>query len=309
LVTDGATVLGPGESARIDVRLDANAFIRTETHFQLEGLPQPLVGSFNPDAVTAQLPSTVLTVTAPPGTPPGTYGSIEVSAFLLGEKVARRSLTFSVVERDFSLDVSPGAVDFTTSGTVYLSLSATPSNGFQGTVLLALGELPDDVRIVQPLTSSSLIVIAGGSTVSSLGLGFAPTPPVPTSASFVLTATSPDGPSHSRTVTVNYPSVTTPGFTLAADRTELVLTPGGTDTATVTVGGAPAPVQLAASGLPAGVIATFDPAEVTGTGTSLLTVQASAQAIPGPPATFYLYGSTASGLSQSVPLTISIIPR
>ena len=82
-----------------------------------------------------------------------------------------------------------------------------------------------------------------------------------------------------------------------------------TTTVHVTVTGAPGPIQLAASGLPPGVTASFDPPEVTGTGTSRLTLSASPQAVPGPPATFSLYGSTADGLSHIVPVQISIIPR
>ena len=110
---------------------------------------------------------------------------------------------------------------------------------------------------------------------------------------------------------MNYPSATTPDFTLTTDRAELVLTPGGTDaiTVTVTVSGAPGAVQLAATSLPPGVTAAFDPPEVTGTGTSVLTLAASSQASLAPPTTFYLYGSTADGISHSVPLLVSIIPR
>ena len=82
-------------------------------------------------------------------------------------------------------------------------------------------------------------------------------------------------------------STTNPYFTLASSPSTLALTPGGAPgTATISLvagNGFTGSVSLAATiiGAPAGVIASFNPASISGTGTSILTVSTTSATPPG----------------------------
>lgn len=97
----------------------------------------------------------------------------------------------------------------------------------------------------------------------------------------------------------------TPGFTLAANPSSLTLTQGASGAATVTVspsGGFGGAVNFAASGVPAGVTATFSPAS-SATGTTL-TLAASPTAQTGT-GVFTITG-TSGALSASTALALTV---
>jgi subtilase family serine protease len=100
----------------------------------------------------------------------------------------------------------------------------------------------------------------------------------------------------------------TTGFTLAAVPTSVSVAQGGNNTSTITVtptGGFSGTVSLAASGLPNGVTAAFNP--TTTSTTSTLTLAASSTAATGP-ATLTITGTSTSGNvtgTAMLPITIT----
>ncbi|HVW87059.1 MAG TPA: N,N-dimethylformamidase beta subunit family domain-containing protein, partial [Bryobacteraceae bacterium] len=75
-----------------------------------------------------------------------------------------------------------------------------------------------------------------------------------------------------------------PDFSIGASPSSQTVTAGGTTTYTVTVGalnGFTSTVNLSASGLPTGATASFNPASVTGSGTSTLTITTTGSTPPG----------------------------
>src|ERR1700723_71537 len=100
-----------------------------------------------------------------------------------------------------------------------------------------------------------------------------------------------------------WPGTETPGFTLSAAPTSVAITPGGAGgTSTITVadvGGFTGSVALAASGLPSGVTASFNPTSTTGMSTLTLTGRGSAAA-GGPPT------GTITGISGSLTATTTV---
>jgi len=102
-------------------------------------------------------------------------------------------------------------------------------------------------------------------------------------------------------------SVATPGFSLAASPTTVNVTQGSTASSSITVtpsGGFTGSVVLSASGLPAGVTATFNPASVTTSGSVTLTFTATAAAAPGT-YNITVTGTGPAGLSRTT--TVSLI--
>ncbi|SFQ63203.1 protease pro-enzyme activation domain-containing protein [Amycolatopsis rubida] len=96
-------------------------------------------------------------------------------------------------------------------------------------------------------------------------------------------------------------------FSLAADPASLSVDPGKSATAKITtkvVKGSAQSVALSASGLPAGVTATFDPSSVTAGGTSTLTLAASSSASPGQ-STVTVTGKAADA-THTTPVTLTV---
>ena len=101
----------------------------------------------------------------------------------------------------------------------------------------------------------------------------------------------------------------TPAFGLSSSTSSLSIAPGTTGTLTITVApqnGFTGAVNLAASGLPAGVTASFSPAAATTASTLTLTVAASTAAGPS---TITITGTstgTAGSLSSAIRLTVTV---
>lgn len=96
-----------------------------------------------------------------------------------------------------------------------------------------------------------------------------------------------------------------PSFTLSANPASLTVTQGASGTATVSVapaGGFNGPVALSATGVPAGVTATFNPASTTSSTT--LTLSASATASTG--TSVFTITGTSGALSASTALTLTV---
>src|SRR6478609_6193470 len=160
---------------------------------------------------------------------------------------------------DFAVSASPTTVSVTQGGTKTTTVSTTVSGGFNSAVSLSASGLPAGVTaafspasIAAPGSGSSTLTFTGSST--AIGL------------------------------TIN--SAATPDFAVSATPASLSVTQGtsGSSTVSTTVsGGFNSAVSLSASGLPAGVTASFSPASIAapGSGSSTLTFTASSTATTG----------------------------
>lgn len=90
---------------------------------------------------------------------------------------------------------------------------------------------------------------------------------------------------------------TTSTFSISSSVSTLTVIAGHSGTATITStvsGGFKSPVTLSASGLPTGVVATFNPSSITGNGNSTLSLSVGAATVPG------TYSITITGTSGSL---------
>jgi endoglucanase len=102
-------------------------------------------------------------------------------------------------------------------------------------------------------------------------------------------------------------STTTPNYSLGAAPTALTVNRGGTGSVSISIarsGGFTGSVALSATGLPAGVTASFSPASTTGN-TSTLTLTASSSATLGN-ATITINGSNATVGARSAQVTLTV---
>jgi subtilase family serine protease len=196
----------------------------------------------------------------------------------------------------FTLSDSPSSLSVTQGSSGTSTITVTDVNGFTGSVTLAASGLPSGVTAAfgtNPTTGTSVLTLTASSTATT---GAATVTITGTSGS--LTATT--------TLALTVTATATPSFTLAASPASLSVTQGSSGTSTITVtdkNGFTGSVTLAASGLPSGVTAAFGTNPTTGT--SVLTLTASATATTGT-ATVTITGTSGSlTATTTVALTVN----
>jgi len=258
---------------------------------QVSGLPAGMTGTFgtNPSAATSLLTLTgsssavnwngYITVT-------GTSGALTASASIYVSLVAP---TFTLLSNSM-LTMGQGQTTNTWIG-IY------PQNGFTGNVTLSVKGMPSGVTAFftpNPLNSSNQSTTEGSLTIIASSTA--------TTGSATLTITGTSG-AVTATTTLTL-TVSAPSFTLSAyGNTSVGL--GATVTSYVSVFGQygfTGNVNLAITGLPTGVTASFSPNPTTSS--SQIAISASATAVPG------TYTATMNGtsgsMSASTPITVTV---
>jgi hypothetical protein len=192
---------------------------------------------------------------------------------------------------DFSLAVSPASRSTAPGGTVTYTVSAQAAGGFAGDVALSLSGL----TAAEATGSFAPAAIAGGAGASQLTIS---TTAALAPGTHTLTIAGTSGTlAHAVTATL-----VVPDFTLTASPASRSTVAGTATTYTVSVGalnGFTGTVALSLSGLPAGTSA-FAPANVSGKGTSQLTVTPAASLAAGS------YPLTVTGTSGAIVHTARI---
>lgn len=259
------------------------------------GLPAGVTASFSSSTVTGAAVSTLsftASATATVGTATvnvvGTSGSLSHSF----------PIQLTVIGRpDFSITAAPpAAVTLTPGSNPTATVTVASLFGFTGSVSISAAGLPAGVSA----NFSPSSVNGSGSIVVNFNAQ-TNTPAGTTNISIVGTSGSL---THSATIALTVTG-TQPDFSLTANPATLSVAQGGTSSSAIGVGplnGFTGSVALAASGLPAGVTATFSPASTTGTST--LTLTASSTATIGT-TTITITGSSGT-LTHSTSITVTV---
>jgi hypothetical protein len=222
------------------------------------GLPAGVTASFSPAAATT---GSTLTLTAGSSAPSGT-STVTItgtSGNLTG--TARLQLTLAGVP-SFSITAAPASVSLAQgASSAAVAITATGQNGFSGAVTLSASGLPSGVTAAFTATSTSKPGSLAFTATSSATLG---------TFSVIIT-----GVSGSQTVTTGLSLTITspPTFTIAAAPSSLTIVQGTNGTSSIAVtpqNGFTGSVTLTATGLPAGVSASFSSASTTKPGTLIL---------------------------------------
>ncbi len=181
---------------------------------------------------------------------------------------------------DFAVTASPAAVSVTQGTTATSTISTTISGGFNSAVSLSASGLPAGVTAA----FSPASIAAPGSGSSTVTFTASATATVGT-VSVTVTATG-GTVTHTTTIALTVSAPATPNFTMSAAPASVSVAQASTATSAITTavsGGFNSAISLSASGLPAGVTASFSPASIAapGSGTSTLTFTASATATTG----------------------------
>ena len=225
-----------------------------------------------------------------------TPGSYAASFTVTDDKgLASQPATRTVTVSNFTLSATPASQAVAAGQNATYTATVTPVSGFTGTVAFTLTGLPAGaVGTFTPPSvtgsgSTSLLITTTGTTPSG-------------TYSLVISGTS-----GSITRTANVTLIVNGDFTISASPPSRTVNRGGSTTYTVammTEPGFSGPVDLTVSGLPARTTATFNPASLAASGTSLLTVTVPKNAQKGT-RTLTITG-TGGGRTHSVNVTLVV---
>jgi uncharacterized membrane protein len=294
----GFTISSSPTSRTVTSGQSANPFTLTITstngyanniYLALSGLPPGATASMSSTDVTGSA-SVTLTLSTSNSTLAGVY-PLTVTA-TSGNIVLTASPTLKV--EDFSLAAAPASQSVTAGVGDSYSVAITYNNTFTGNVNLSVSGLPANTAAS---FSPATVTNTGFSTLSITTSNTTP------GGSYNLTITGIlSGGTLTRTTNVTlYVFGLTNSFSLNTTPTALTMNPGSSNNCTAIVGGAVGftnTVNLAVSGVPAGVNAFFYPPSITnGNGSSLLAIIASNSVTPG------VYTLTNIGTSGSISQT------
>ena len=282
---------GTGTSTVTITRLNGFA---AAVAFTASGLPAGVTAAFNP-ASTAGTTS-VVTFTAAAN---AALGPATVTITGTGGGLTRTTtIALTVVAGpDFALAANPAAVTVVQGATATSTITVTRLNGFAAAVSFTIMGLPAGVTAAfNPASTTGTTSVVTFTAAANAALG---------STAVVVTGT---GGGLARTTTITLTVVPAPDFALTATPAAVTVVQGATATTTINVarlnGFAPG-VALTATGLPAGVTATFNPPTATGA-SSVLTFTADPAAALGT-ATVTVTG-TGGGLTRTTTVALTVAP-
>ena len=263
------------------------------------GMPAGVTASFSPASVTTGS-SARLTLSTGATTAGGTYNVVITGTGVSATRTTSVSLVVSVpVVNNFSIAASPATLTADRGSSAVATISTAVTAGAAQSVVLSASGLPAGV-----VASFSPASITAGSS-ARLTLATSSTVAGGTYA-VVVTGT---GPSATQTtplsLVVSVPVVA--NFSLGVSPASLALVRGSSGAVTVVTGvaaGAAQTVALSASGLPAGVVASFSPASITAGTTSRLTLTTSSAMAAGTYA--IVITGTGRTATQTTPLSLVV---
>ena len=296
----GNVTIGQGTTTTSNVYAAMSNGLTSPVKLSISGLPTGVSASISPNPSTG---NSQLTLTAGASAALGT--SVVTITGMSGKLTASATFTLTVATPTFTLS-GPGTVDIGEGASATAFLYINSLYGFSGNANLSISGLPNGMTASfspNPSNGSSQLVLTASNS-SPLG-------------THILTVSASYGKLTQR---VSFPLVThAQSFTLS-NQGNVTLGRGSSTTTTVSVNpqyGFTGSATLTASGLPAGVTASFSPNPTNGSST--LTLSASSSAPLGYSQVFvtgtygnqrastaFLVGTVAPGFTVSIPEPISL---
>ena len=266
-----AAIAGQGDTTTIT--LARTGGFTGDVALTVDSIPSGITATLAPTSLTGSATTSKLTVTSTAAVAPGTY-SLRVNGTATGQTDRTSIIMFTVsAAPGIALSLAPSSLSIAQSANATSTVTLARVGGFTGDVTLTTTGLPTGATIAFAPTS---LTGTATSTVATITVGAA------TAAgayNVVITGTGSGGVT--RAITLPLTVTVAPGISLSA--TSISVQQGATGTSTVTLarsGGFTGAANLTVTGLPAGVTASFSPASVTGT-TSTLTLNVAASVAAG----------------------------
>ena len=287
------TLVQGGAPATSTVTITRTGGFASAVAFAATGLPAGVTAAFNPASTAGN--STVVTFTA---AATAALGPATITVTGTGGGLTRTTTIALTVNAapDFTLAANPASLMLVQAGASAIStVTIARTGGFASAVAFAATGLPAGVTaafVPASTTGNSTVVTFTAAATAALG-----------PATITVTGT---GGGLTRTTTIALTVTPAPTFTLAADPASVTLVPGTSAVSTVTItrlNGFASAVAFAATGLPAGITAAFDPASTAGNST-IVTFTAAATADVAA-ATVTVTG-TGGGLTRTTTIDLNV---
>jgi hypothetical protein len=293
LASPGSLTIVQGASVMSSITITPQNGFTGNVSLSASGLPSGVTASFNPGSTSG---TSVLTLTSSSTAAIGTV-TVTVTGSA-GSLTTQTSISLTVNPTgNYSLSASAGNLSILQGASGTSTITVAPQNGFNGNVSLSASGLPSGVTASFNPTSTT------STSTLTLTASSAATP-----ATVTVTVTGTSG-NLSNATTLSLTVTAPPNYTLSASPNSLTMTQGASGTSTITVtpqNGFNGIAALAASGLPSGVTAAFNPTSTAGTST--LTLTASSTAATGT-ATVTITGTSGSLTNTTtVSLTVNPLP-
>ncbi|MBZ5724063.1 MAG: S53 family peptidase [Acidobacteriia bacterium] len=297
----GSVQVQAGKGAPVAVSITLTNGFSSAIALSASGLPAGLTAGFAPATLPAPgLGTSTVTFTAAATTAPGTY-SVTVTA--TGTGVSRQStIAVTVTAAPFvKLLASSATLRFSSAASASTLVTVSVGGGFSSGITLSASNLPMGVTV--SYAPASFAAPGAGSSVLTAAASAAALP-----GTYTVTLTAAGGSLTSST-TMSLTVWKAPDFSLGAASYNLTVLQNAAAAAFAQVSvlnGFSSAVTLSASGLPAGLSASFTPATLPapGSGTSVLTLTAAAAAAPG---TYTVVVTAAGGsLSRTMKLQVTV---
>ncbi|HET8888291.1 MAG TPA: protease pro-enzyme activation domain-containing protein [Candidatus Angelobacter sp.] len=261
--TPASQSVNQGGTATYTVTQTALGGYSGTTTLSVSGLPTGATSTFTPGSLTAS-GSSSLAVSTSVATPTGSY-SLTITA-TDGALSHTASVTLVVTTPDFSLIATPALQTIVGGDTANYTATVSALNGYTGTVSFSVSGLPAGAS---PVFTPASITSSGSSTLAiATTLGTTP------NGSYPLVIFATDGVlTHSANVTL---VVTDFGISATPSSLTIVQGNAGSYSVALTVSsGFVGNVNFSVSGLPVSSSAVFNPASLSASGTTTLTISTS----------------------------------
>jgi len=293
-----------GASGSVNVTLGVSGGFSSSVSLSATGLPTGVTASFTPASFAAPGSGvSSLSLTASSQAVAGSY-TIEVTANG-GTVTQNASLNLTITPpAGFTLSLGTPSVTLAQGGVAMAGVNVAVSGGFSNAVALSAAGLP--AGVTASFAPASLA--APGSGASTLTLS-ASTQAVAGSYTIQVTA---NGGTVTQNASLNVTIAPPARFTLGLSASSVSVKQGSSVTAGVTVSASAGfnnAVAFSATGIPAGVTASFTPASLAapGSGASTLLVSASSQAAAG--SYPIQITATGGGITHTQALTVTVTPQ
>ena len=303
----GAASIVVGGSATVPITIMRSNGFTDAVALAATGLPAGVTATFTPATIAAGSTTSTLTlIVAGTATPGASTVTISASGTGVTTQTASLALTLTAAATPaVAVAATPAAVSIVAgaSGTTAIAVSRT--GGFAGDVTLALEGAP--AGVTGTFSANPVLSAATASTLTISTTGTA----APGMYNLTVRATGTGVTAATTTVAVTITAA--PGITISTTPATVTVAAGSAVTTAVTItrlGGFAADVALAATGLPAGVSASFAPAALTGaTLTSTLTLTSTTGAAVGASTvTVTASGTGVTAQTAAIALTVSAAP-
>ena len=290
----GSVAVTQGTNANATITVTPSNGFNGSVTLSNSALPSGVTAAFSPNPTSSG--SSILTFTASSS---ATTGQVNVtvtgtSGVLMHTTTVTLTVNPAAGGGNYTLSASPSSVTVVQGHNGASTITITPSNGFNGSVMFSASNLPGGVSASfspNPSTNSTTLTLTVSSSANT--------------GTFNVTVTGTSG-NLSHSVNVSLTVNPGPNFSLAASPSQLMVARGANGHSTITVtptNGFNGSVSLTASRLPSGVTASFSPNPTTTSSTLTLTVSSAAT-----PGTYNvrISGSASGGLSHRITVTLTI---